>query len=238
VKAAGLGRLIRDARYRVFYALLLRSRSGMVTLGARPCQWTVDLTGLGPDSIVYSAGAGRDITFERELIVRTGCRVWLLDPTPTGIATVRDARLPDAGRLAHLSLALSDRVGSVRLVLREDSADGSYSMASDGEADSGVERIEAEGTTLGALMRRLGHARIDLLKMDIEGAEYGVLADLCLHRLPVRQIAVEFHHWMIPSLSRRQTVAAVLRLRSAGYRLVHVHGWDHTFVTRKRARAS
>jgi len=43
-------------------------------------------------------------------------------------------------------------------------------------------------------MRELRHASIDLLKMDIEGAEYDVLADMISQRIPVKQLLVEFHH--------------------------------------------
>jgi len=65
-------------------------------------------------------------------------------------------------------------------------------------------------------MRELGHVSIDLLKMDIEGAEYDVLADMISQRIPVKQLLVEFHHrW--PQIGVGRTKQAIQALNAAGY---------------------
>ena len=83
---------------------------------------------------------------------------------------------------------------------------------------------------LKTLMDRLGHHRIDLLKMDIEGSEFAtlpMLAELPAHRRP-KQIAVEIHafgtghRWAgkrsVPTL--KKTLALMLQMHELGYRLV------------------
>ena len=56
--------------------------------------------------------------------------------------------------------------------------------------------IEVSLETIATIRKRLQHDRIDVLKMDIEGAEYEVVDDLIasgeLER--VGQLLIEFHH--------------------------------------------
>ena len=79
-------------------------------------------------------------------------------------------------------------------------------------------------------MKQNGHKQIDLLKLDIEGSEYEVLDELLKERLAVRQICVEYHHNIVPGISRTQSVWSILRLKARGYRLIDQTGNNHTFV--------
>ena len=65
-------------------------------------------------------------------------------------------------------------------------------------------------------MPQLGHERIDVLKMDIEGAEYDVLPDILSSGLVVDQILVEFHHRLVVD-GAAKTQDAVRLLRAHGY---------------------
>jgi hypothetical protein len=92
--------------------------------------------------------------------------------------------------------------------------------------------FEADCRSLRDLMHTLGHERIDLLKLDIEGAEYDVLDSLVSECIPVGILCVEFdegHHpkdWGYIGRIRR----AVGKLRSVGFSLVSVEGWNLTFL--------
>ncbi|MBM3459544.1 MAG: FkbM family methyltransferase, partial [Armatimonadetes bacterium] len=78
--------------------------------------------------------------------------------------------------------------------------------------------VEGQVRRLGTLMEQFGHPTIHLLKLDIEGAEYPVLADLVRSKLDVRQIVVEFHHrW--PEFGETKTREAVNLLHTAGFRI-------------------
>jgi Methyltransferase FkbM domain len=80
-------------------------------------------------------------------------------------------------------------------------------------------------------MAELGHAHIDLLKMDIEGAEYAVIDDLVDSNIRPAQILVEFHHRM-PGIGPERTRHAVLQLRRAGFGLFAVSpsGEEYSFI--------
>jgi hypothetical protein len=57
--------------------------------------------------------------------------------------------------------------------------------------------------------------------MDIEGAEYEVLADMLAQRTDVKQLLVEFHHrW--PHIGVEKTKQAIRALNEAGYRIFSV----------------
>jgi len=91
--------------------------------------------------------------------------------------------------------------------------------------------IEVTVRRLSTIMRELGHGAIDLLKMDIEGAEYEVVADLLECGVDVRQLLVEFHHrW--PEVGIARTKRALHDLNTAGYRLfsVSASGEEYGFL--------
>jgi len=71
------------------------------------------------------------------------------------------------------------------------------------------------------MMEKLGHERIDLLKIDVEGAEYGILDSLNdVAELPA-QLLVEFHH-RFPGIGKQRTVDCIDNLRKLGYRIFSV----------------
>lgn len=67
-------------------------------------------------------------------------------------------------------------------------------------------------------MRRLGHARVDLLKMDVEGAECDILAGLEEADYLPQQLLVEYHH-RFPGIGRQRTADSIAPLRKMGYRI-------------------
>ncbi len=78
--------------------------------------------------------------------------------------------------------------------------------------------IEVPAYSLATITEKLGHDRIDLLKMDIEGAEYEVLEGLLDSPVLPTQLLVEFHHRFVADGLQR-TYDVIDRLRKAGYRI-------------------
>lgn len=165
--------------------------------------------------VVYSFGLGEDISFDLALIERTGCEVFGFDPTPRSVAWVQAQQPPAALHVRELGLADYDGVASFAPPKNPEHI--SHSLL-DGAGESGGARVEFQVRRLPTLMAELGHERLDVLKMDIEGAEYAVLEDLLKGNLRPPQILLEFHHGMhgIP-ISR--TEAALSGLQAVGYRI-------------------
>ncbi len=167
---------------------------------------------LSRDSVVYSFGLGEDISFDLALIERVGCTVHAFDPTPRSLAWLGAQALPP--ELEVHAYGLADVDGVVSFAPPADPAHVSHSVL----ARDGVSRVELPVRRLATIRRELGHDRIDLLKMDIEGAEYGVIEDMLTAGLLPRQLLLEFHHGMggVPVARTERTLDA---LRGVGYRV-------------------
>ena len=113
--------------------------------------------------------------------------------------------------------------GSLRL-FRRISKRGKKSKVmwtAEGQAGDGSEYIDAPAYTIRTMMEKLGHERVDMLKIDVEGAEYEILDSLDkTERLPV-QVLVEFHH-RFPGISKQRTAESIQMLRGLGYQIFSI----------------
>jgi FkbM family methyltransferase len=185
-------------------------------LGKEGACWCVCPQELRASSVVYSFGVGEDISFDLALIERFGLRVQAFDPTPRSIEWLQTQTAPPEFVFHAHGVAGFD--GYCAFVPPENPAHVSHSIVA---RPASRPAIEVPVHRLGTIMKMLGHEQIDLLKMDIEGAEYGVLADLLACGVPVKQLLVEFHHrW--PQLGIEKTRQAIRALNLAGYRIFSV----------------
>ncbi|HMJ89636.1 MAG TPA: FkbM family methyltransferase, partial [Candidatus Acidoferrum sp.] len=122
-------------------------------------------------------------------------------------------------------VGLSSGPGTLDLAAPINADEGSWYLQPAASA-----QIRVPCCDLSTLLKKHGHSRVDLLKIDIEGSEFSVLDDILARRIPVRQICVEYHHGMIPGIRRSQTIRSILALRRRGYRLLHQDGTNHTFL--------
>src|SRR5437879_3205316 len=110
------------------------------------------------------------VQFERDFPSNTSlCSVILVDPSPIGMATMElpQNKIP---QLRFFPVGLAGRCGILRLAPPfTPEGDSWFSHAS----DSGT--IEVRCLDLATLMEQNHHRHVDLLKIDIEGAEYGVI---------------------------------------------------------------
>ena len=77
--------------------------------------------------------------------------------------------------------------------------------------------ISLEFQTLKQVMKVNNHKYLDLLKMDIEGAEYDVLNDIINQSIQIDQIVVEFHPHLIKN-GKKKTQNIIERLNQNGYK--------------------
>jgi FkbM family methyltransferase len=167
------------------------------------------------DSVVYSFGTGEDVSFDLEVIKRHGCYVHAFDPTPKSIQWVRRRKLPEKFIFHEFGLGTSNGHQTMYLPMNEEHVSGSLLE------HSGVNlhnTVDVELRTLDSVVRQLGHDRIDVLKMDIEGAEYEVLEQFHELDIPVVQLLVEFHERFTGDAGRR-TMKTVDSLQAAGFRI-------------------
>ena len=116
--------------------------------------------------------------------------------------------------------AVTAEDGTVKLYprVRKDGRQSAVMYTMLAEDASCENAIEVPALSLASIAARLGHARIDLLKMDIEGAEYEVLEGLLASPIRPCQLLVEFHH-RFPGIGLEMTAGMIRRLQHAGYKI-------------------
>ena len=202
-----------------------------VNLRSYDC-WTLCPDLLKADQIVYSLGVGDTIEFDLELIDALAVEVHAFDPTPHSLQWMEKLQTPENFHFHPWAAAGCD--GQLFLYPRV-KPDGTKSkvmytiMEEKGAADDTA--VEVPALTIATMMQKLGHDSIALLKMDIEGAEYGLLENLLASGIRPDQILVEFHH-RFSGMETRQTLDAIDALKGAAYGLAHISvtGREFCFV--------
>jgi len=221
-----IDRLLRPLRRRRV-KLAGRADCEQVSLGTEYGGYAVCPTSLGEASIVYSFGVGTDISFDEALIALRGVTVHAFDPTPRSVEWVNAQSLPERFVFHPWGIAAFD--GTARFHAPKDPTHVSHTLLEGGNMGTGT--VEVPVLSLRTIMSKLGHDRIDILKMDIEGAEYDVLSDVLGGDLAIPQILIEFHHHR-SGVPLERTQAAVAALEQAGYRAFNESpsGYEFSFV--------
>jgi FkbM family methyltransferase len=198
-----------------------------VRLGSDYGGWTVCPEGLSSQSLVYSVGLGSDITFDRALIDRYGLQVVGFDPTPFSLSYLQSQELPP--HFHHLPYALAANDGELSFYPPPEANHVSFSLLQRTMPEE--KAIVVTARRLQSIMQELGHDHIDVLKLDVEGAEYDILQDMLSSGIRPRQCLIEFHH-RYREVGFHKTQSAVDALRQAGYRIFHVGrgGLDYSFI--------
>lgn len=197
-----------------------------VKIGSQYGGWVVNDLILHKNSIVYSFGVGTDISFDLGLIERFDLTVFGFDPTSQSIAWVKQQQLPSNFKLQEYGV--SDFDGFAKFFSPENPNHISHSLL---PRVSKGKTIDVPFKKLKTIMVELGHAHIDVLKLDIEGSEYDVIEDVKANNIRPTQFLVEFHH-RFPGIGVKKTKQAIQLIRSMGYRLFHVSssGEEYSFL--------
>jgi FkbM family methyltransferase len=145
---------------------------------------------LNENSIVYSFGIGEDISFDEEMIKRHNCKVFGFDPTPKSIRWIAGRSIPK--NFVFHPYGIAPNTGTMKFFLPENDTHVSGSIVHNSHTSN--KTIEVPMKSFEDVVRELKHARIDVLKMDIEGAEYNILPGILKANVEIGQILVEFHH--------------------------------------------
>lgn len=200
--------------------LLPRATQQLIRLGSDYGGWWVPAAAIRPGVVCVCLGAGEDISFDIELCER-GATVITADPTPRAIEHVRSVTV--SGDFVFLPVGVAGVSGVRKFYVPRDPQHVSHSITNLQGTD---DFFEAECLSMADLMQRAGVSQIDLLKLDVEGAEHeSIQAMLEAHVYP-EVVCVEFDQ---PAPLRRMA-ATIRRLQDAGYRALKVERFNVTFA--------
>jgi FkbM family methyltransferase len=190
------------------------------------CGHTLYAPDLTPGQVVLDLGAHRGM-FSNELATRYGCRCHAIEASPDLYREI-----PAMDRVTKYNYAVSSHTGSRDLTIAQNAEASSIIGVVDSET-RGTVRVSA--IDLQTFVSEHDIDRIDILKVDIEGAEVEVL-DAAPDQLlqSVRQITIEFHDFNgVVSLHDVRRVRQ--RLKRLGFACFRLPPWryvDTLFVNR------
>ncbi|AZA51876.1 FkbM family methyltransferase [Chryseobacterium sp. G0201] len=173
---------------------------------------------LNKNSIIYSFGVGEDISFDEALINKFGCKVFAFDPTPKSIKWVENRKNPI--EFIFHPYGIDEKSGIVEFLLPKNDDYVSGSVINQINVDY-KKTVKAPMKCLTDVVKELGHKKIDILKIDIEGSEYKVLDSILSAPVEIDQILIEIHERFFPD-GKEKTKTLINTLNSYGYKLFGV----------------
>ena len=168
---------------------------------------------LDEHSIVYSAGVGEDISFDLLLSNKYNSNIILIDPTEKANKHFRETIdyyknkkpftgniqkdyyekisniQPNLEKFVYLYIGLWNKLDKLKFYKQHNRDYVSQSLI-DGMFGNDYDVVIVD--TIKNIMEKLNHQHIDLLKLDIEGAEINVLDKMFNDNIFPRYICVEF----------------------------------------------
>jgi FkbM family methyltransferase len=203
-------------------------------------------------SIVYSAGVGEDVSFDLLLQEKYGCQIVLIDPTHRSKTHFEEIQsyfathkwsfsgdiqrdyfakingcTPDFSKFSYLEKGLWSNADILKFYKPTNSKYVSHTLIENMYSRE-FETVNVDSVK--NIMTALGHSHIDLLKMDIEGAEIVVLEQMLADKVYPKYLCVEFDLFLKGRDNENKTSQIISKLQTAGYKMVENDGWNCLFV--------
>jgi FkbM family methyltransferase len=208
---------------------------------------------LDENSIVYSVGVGEDISFDIKIQTKYNSNIVLLDPTKRAIKHFEECKQyfknnkkykftgdiqsdyyknliteePDFDKIKYVEIGLWDKPDRLKFYKQSNKNNVSQSVINDmftGDYDI----IEVD--SLKNIMQTLNHTNIDLLKLDIEGAEISVLNQMLNDNIFPKYLCIEFDLFLKKKDKNNDTRKLINRLLQNNYIILINDDMNITFT--------
>jgi FkbM family methyltransferase len=205
----------------------VKGRDDLREFGTKYGGWVIPVSLFDASSICYCVGCGEDISFDLGLIDEFGCDVYAFDPTPRAIKYVKEVAGQNS-KYHFFDVGLWDKEDTLKFYTPRNPNHVSHSLLNLQQTD---DYILVRVNRLRNIMKELGHNRIDLLKIDIEGAEYKVIESIVANGIDIKVICVEYDEFFNPLDDKfKERIRASTKTLN-GYSLVCAQGnGNYTFV--------
>jgi FkbM family methyltransferase len=184
---------------------------------------------LSSNSVVIDAGCSYQADFSLYMINAFGVKSYAVDPTRKHGDSLRKLEEQYKNRLSYLPLAISAKDST--LTFHESKTNESGSIL---ERHLNIQRDETvsytvESLSIKSLLNRIHAKEIEILKLDLEGAEYELLSQVQIDELcPIKQMFVEFHHHAVDLFSEKDTLNLVEKIKKFGFKSISLD--DHNYL--------
>ena len=192
-------------------------------LGNPGADWWIPLGFIDKNSICYSGGVGQDVSFDLELIKKYGTIIHAFDPTPKSIAFIKEKVTKKQKNFHFYPIGIWKNNSEQKFYFPKNNEHVSHSIVNLQKTN---QYFVADCKTIKKIMSELNHKKIDLLKIDIEGAEYVVLEKMIKDKISPKIICVEFDQ---PTQTQK-ILSMVNNLSKHGYSLIKKSYYNFTFL--------
>lgn len=208
---------------------------GYIRIGTRYGGWWINKLHVGTDPLLIDCGLGKDISFPTEFLKKFGGHVVGIDPNPYSIDYCQSV-LPKGMELINKAFwHQSDDVLTFNMPRPLDKlpkgADGVSGSLISSHSYASENKLSVSTISFARVLDHVGRPECDVLKLDIEGAEYDVLKSLCadgsIRR--AKQVVIEFHHFCT-HYTIEDTNAVSDRIQQSGFQLVYVENRNYIFL--------
>ena len=189
---------------------------------------------LSADPLLIDCGLGEDISFPVSFLARFGGRVAGVEPNPRSLEYCKNILPKGMYVIPQAFWSESGNTLTFHLPRPQEQlpkgADGVSGSILDSHSYVGDESISVKTVSLAEILKREQRTQCDVLKMDIEGAEYEVLEALCNSGdiSLAKQLLVEFHHG-VTTYCMADTERLVSILGDKKFKLIHTEGRNYIF---------
>ncbi|MEM7194533.1 MAG: FkbM family methyltransferase [Pseudomonadota bacterium] len=208
------------------HGISIQIRPDLKRYGERSGTWSIIPAAIQNGDLVYSFGVGKNIAWDLDMVKHHRVELHAFDPTPRSAEWMSQQALPDGLNFHPLGLAEKD--GHLEFAVPRKEHKVNYSAYKN---DAGTATVSCAVKTLSSIMQSLGHTRVSILKMDIEGGEIDALNNILDDGIMVDQLLVEFHYHY-PSIGFQRFSSTMHRLFEHGYRVfdISARGYEFSLV--------
>lgn len=206
---------------------------------------------LNEDSIVYSGGAGEDISFDLKLQDKYNCQIVIIDPTKKAIKHYEEVKIfyndnnfkftgniqkdyiqniknlnIDFNKIIFLDIGLYNKKDLLKFYKQDNPNYVSQSLENNMFGNN-YDIVKVD--TIKNIMNELNHNNIDLLKLDIEGSECDVLDKMLDDNILPKYLCIEFDLLLKNKDFNKKTEKIGKRLESFGYKILKNDNLNITF---------
>ena len=181
---------------------------------------------LSEDSIIYSFGIGTDITFDLKCIKKHKANVFGFDPTPKSIDWVKSRDIHP--NFHFYEFGISNESGFQEFYLPDRPKGVSGSLIANPIVSEKL-KIKVAMKSFKDLVKQLGHKKIDVIKIDIEGSEYEVLDSIINADIEVGQYLIEFHDRFY-DINHPKSKGIVEKLKRNGF-VIYAHSMNYEEIS-------
>lgn len=224
----------------------------MIKLGTNYGGWLIPKNNnLNENSIIYSGGVGEDISFDIKLNSKYKSKIILIDPTQKAIKHFEECKLyfnnkdykfkgniqkdyykeienenPNLKDFLYINKGLWNKKDKLKFYKQKNENYISQSLIN-GMFSNNYEIVEVD--SIKNIMTELNHKKIDLLKLDIEGAENIVLKQMLIDKIYPKYLCIEFDLLLKKKDINNSTYNIIKKLQNIGYKILVNDCYNITF---------